>query len=246
MTSIPSTAYCGPATPPDALAAAWNADFIAVSLCVLLVLAHRAWGDGSRRSPLGLGVATLLVLFVSPLCTLTVSLFSARAAHHVVLVAVAAPLLALAFPQKGRRPPMPLEWLVGIQALVLWFWHAPQVYAPAIESALPYWAMQLSLLFSAFFMWRAILAPRTELGTAMLAFLANIVQMGMLGALLTFAREPLYEPHFATTLPYGLTPLADQQLAGLIMWVPAALPYLAAALLVLSRRLGPGAGAAPR
>jgi putative membrane protein len=56
--------------------------------------------------------------------------------------------------------------------------------------------------------------------------------MGMLGALLTFARRPLYAPHADTTLAYGLTPLADQQLAGLVMWVPAALPYLLAAALL--------------
>ena len=82
------------------------------------------------------------------------------------------------------------------------------------------------------------------MGPAMLALLATVVQMGMLGALLTFARDPVYAPHFATTLPYGLTPLADQQLAGLIMWVPAALPYVAAALLLLAARLSRPARAA--
>ncbi|MEO3386903.1 cytochrome c oxidase assembly protein [Mesorhizobium sp. CAU 1741] len=246
MTPILATAYCGPATPPHALASAWNADVIAALVCVALVLLHRRYGRGSGKTYLWSGVTIVLALFVSPLCALTVSLFSARVAHHVLLVAVAAPLLALAFPQRKSRPPMPLEWLVGIHALVVWFWHAPQIYAPAIQSALPYWIMQMTLLASAVFMWRAILSPRTELGTAMLAFLASIVQMGMLGALLTFAREPLYAPHFLTTLPYGLTPLADQQLAGLIMWVPAALPYLAAALILLSQRLERGAGAPSR
>src|SRR5690606_28990492 len=119
---------------------------------------------------------------------------------------------------------------------VLWFWHAPPVYEAAIVSAPLYWLMQLSLLGSAVVLWQRILGGDTQLGAALLALLATIVQMGMLGALLTFAREPLYEAHLTTTLPFGLTPHADQQLAGLIMWVPAALPYLLVAILLVTRR----------
>jgi len=63
------------------------------------------------------------------------------------------------------------------------------------------------------------------------------VQMGLLGALLTFAEHPLYAPHLATTLAWGLTPLEDQQAAGLIMWAPAAALYLAGALVILGRWL---------
>lgn len=95
-------AYCGPAPQPQALLAAWNADAVALALCGALVATHLAAGPRKGRLPLACAVAVLLVLFVSPLCALTVALFSARVAHHVLLVAVAAPLLALAFPQ--RRP----------------------------------------------------------------------------------------------------------------------------------------------
>jgi putative membrane protein len=56
-----------------------------------------------------------------------------------------------------------------------------------------------------------------------------VLQMGMLGALLTFASVPLYVPHLTTTFAFGLDPLGDQQLAGILMWVPASLPYLAVA-----------------
>ena len=236
-------AYCGPAPEPQALLAAWNLDAVAIALCAALVLAHlrsgqsRA-GHGEGRIPLFLGVGVLLVLFVSPLCALTVALFSARVAHHVLLIAVAAPLLALAFPERrdsGLR--MPLSLLVGIHAVTVWLWHAPPVYEVAIFGALPYWTMQASLLASAVLMWRRILSPATQIGLALLALLASVVQMGMLGALLVFAREPLYAPHFTTTLAYGLTPLSDQQLGGLVMWVPAALPYLVAAALMLAARL---------
>lgn len=238
-------AYCGPAPEPQELLAAWNADIFAIGVCVALVAAHLYGREQAGRMPLALAVVLLFLLFVSPLCALTVALFSARVAHHVLLVAAAAPMLALAFPERadGARG-LPLAWLVGIHAAVLWFWHAPQAYAAGISGALFYWTMQASLLVSAFFLWRRVLSPRCPTGPAMLALLATVVQMGMLGALLTFAREPLYAPHFPTTLPYGLTPIADQQLGGLIMWVPAALPYLAAALLLLAARLSGPARAA--
>lgn len=238
-------AYCGPAPQPQALLAAWNADAVALALCGALVAVHLAAGPRKGRLPLACAVAVLLVLFVSPLCALTVALFSARVAHHVLLVAVAAPLLALAFPQKRPARRLSLVWPVALHAAVLWLWHVPELYAAAIAAAFPYWLMQASLLGTAFLLWRRILASAEGVGAALLALLATVIQMGMLGALLTFAREPLYAPHFATTLPYGLTPLEDQQLAGLVMWVPAALPYLAAALLLLAGRLGRQAGAAP-
>lgn len=230
-------AYCGPAPTPDALLAAWNADAVALGLCAALAFAHAGKREG--RLPLAAAIILLLALFLSPLCALTVALFSARVAHHVLLVAVAAPLLALAFRERAdARRRVSLALLVALHAVTLWLWHAPPVYAVAIHGALPYWTMQASLLASAFLMWRRILSPRTGSGAALLALLATIVQMGMLGALLTFGRAPLYEPHFTTTLAWDLTALADQQLGGLIMWVPAALPYLIAAALLLSSMLG--------
>jgi putative membrane protein len=61
----------------------------------------------------------------------------------------------------------------------------------------------------------------------------------LLGALLTFADRAVYAPHLLTTGAWGLSPLEDQQAAGLIMWAPAAAVYLAAALLVLGRWIGP-------
>lgn len=242
-----TTAYCGPAPYPDNLLYAWNPDIAALALALGLVLAHLRWGRPDLRPPLALSVGAILILFVSPLCALTVALFSARVAHHVLLVAVVAPLLALAFPETARtRYRLPIEWLVGIHALAIWFWHAPEAYEVGIGTGPAYWTMQASLLFTGFAMWRRILSARTETGSAMLALLATVVQMGMLGALLTFAGEPLYAAHAGTTLAFGLTPQEDQQLGGLIMWVPAALPYLAAALLLFAGRFEGEAGSARR
>src|SRR3546814_11484875 len=101
--------------------------------------------------------------------------------------------------------------------------------------------MQLSLLASAAAFWGAL--RRVSSPTAILLLLAMMVQMGLLGALITFAGAPLYAPHYATTMVWGLTPLEDQQLAGLIMWAPAAAFYLGAALWRGWPMLGPPSGA---
>lgn len=130
-------AYCGPAPQPQALLAAWNADAVALALCGALVAVHLAAGPRKGRLPLACAVAVLLVLFVSPLCALTVALFSARVAHHVLLVAVAAPLLALAFPQRRPARRLSLVWPVALHAAVLWLWHVPELYAAAIAAAFP-------------------------------------------------------------------------------------------------------------
>lgn len=230
--------YCGPAPAPEALAGAWNLDLVALAFCALGLAAFLNLKAPRPRAAFAAASVLFLLLFLSPFCALTVALFSARVAHHVVLIAIVAPLLAITFScEPGWTRRIPLSLLVAIHAAIVWLWHAPAIYEAAISTAVPYWAMQLSLLGSAVAMWRRILARDARTGSALLALLATSVQMGMLGALLTFAREPLYAPHFATTLPYGLTPLADQQLAGLIMWVPAALPYLLAAAVILAGRL---------
>src|SRR3546814_5156702 len=67
------------------------------------------------------------------------------------------------------------------------------------------------------------------------ALLAMMVQRGLLGALLTFSGSALYAPHLLTTQAWGMSSLQDQQLAGLIMWVPAAGLYLGAAMFLLAR-----------
>lgn len=239
--------YCGPASAPEALAGAWNFDFIALTLFALGVAAFLRLQHPRQNAAFWPASVLFLLLFVSPICTLTASLFSARVVHHLLLITIVAPLLAIAFSREaGTAKRVPLSLLVGLHAAIVWLWHAPSIYEVAISGAIAYWTMQLSLLGSGFLMWRRILAESTATGPALLALLASVVQMGMLGALLTFAREPLYAPHFTTTLPYGLTSIADQQLAGLIMWVPAALPYLVAASIILADRLNRGALPASR
>jgi putative membrane protein len=224
--------YCGPAPAPGDWR--WNLDPVLLGLLLLaagLILVKR---EGRSRA-LGLAAMTVLfVSFVSPLCALSSALFAARTVHHVLLVGVAAPLLAWSLP---ARLPASLPLATACQALVFWLWHAPAAYGWALSQDAAYWAMQASLLASSLWFWGAI--RRASGPAAVLHLLAAMVAMGLLGALLTFAGAPVYEPHLQSTLAWGLTALEDQQMAGLIMWAPAAAIYLAAALLALGRWIGP-------
>lgn len=234
--------YCGAPPAPADLWARWNLD--PALLAVLAALAV-AWAvregrraGGVRQAAAAAGLVVLLIAFVSPLCNLASALFSARVAHHALLVAVAAPLLAIALGRTARAAG-PWGWLL-LHAVTLWVWHAPGPYAWALGQAGAYWLMQLSLLLPAILFWRAALAAPAPVAFA--ALTVAMMQMGLLGALITFAPQPLFEPHFATTQAWGLTPLDDQQAAGLIMWVPAAGAYLLPALWTAWVWLGAGQG----
>jgi len=225
-----SNIYCGPAPIPASLVSAWNLDMTAIALCASIAFLHVTLELRERRPAALAAVAILGFLFLSPLCALTAALFSARALHHVMLVALAAPLLAVAFPSRDHHATVGVGWIAILHAALFWLWHAPPVYTWAISNPAAYWLMQGSLLGSGVWLWRQVFNAREGIGAVLCALLGTVIHMGMLGALLSFASTPLYEPHFLTTFAFGLTPLEDQQLAGLIMWVPAAAPYLAAAL----------------
>lgn len=224
--------YCGSA--PGANEWRWNLDPALLGILAVTTI-FVTWRLRGRERALGLAaLAVLSIGFISPLCALSSALFAARTVHHVILVAVAAPLIAWALPIRRVGP---LALATAVQAAVFWSWHAPSAYAAALSNDLVYWAMQLSLLTSAVGFWAGV--RRASAPSAVGCLLVAMVAMGLLGALLTFAGQPVYAPHLLTTQAWGFTPLADQQAAGLIMWAPAAAVYLAAALVVLGRWIGP-------
>lgn len=233
--------YCGPPPSPELAWASWNLDPIILAPLILgaVLLAIPAAPLSPRQR--GLGAATLLALaiaFVSPLCALSSALFAARTLHHVLLISLAAPLIALALP----RPRLGLGAALSatlLQAIVLWFWHAPALYAAALSSNAVYGLMEITLLASATLFWLAVRGASAP--NAAFALVLTMVQTGVLGALLVFAGSALYPPHALTTAAWGLSPLEDQQLAGLIMWAPTAGVYLATALVIFGRWLGPDA-----
>lgn len=239
--------YCGQAPVPSSLWTSWNLDPVLLAVLVAGFVLWRHAGRDDRHGRAGFvgAYALIFIAFVSPLCALSSALFSARVAHHVILIAGIAPLLAVAVPWR-RGPVLPLAALTVVHAVIVWLWHLPAPYAFALASHAAYWLMQVTLLLSAWLLWRAVFSPRTSAGSAASALLATIIQMGFLGAILVFAPRALFEPHFLTTAPFGLTPLADQQLAGLLMWVPAFLPYAGVAILRLLGEIAPRRTAASK
>lgn len=233
--------YCGPPPGADTLLANWNLDPLPIFL-VLLVLAgglyaRRAVGVPPRR----LAYATVAALglaaaFISPLCALTVALFSARSLHHLLLLCVVAPALALAFRQI-RLPNGAGAAAFAAMSLVLWSWHVPAIYSAAWNSHFVYWIMQFLLLASGFAFWVSIFRLGGSAGQIRAALLLAALagQMGLIGAILTFSGNILYPEHIFLTDAFGLTALGDQQLAGLVMWVPGMLPLAIIAAMILRR-----------
>ncbi|WP_149538241.1 cytochrome c oxidase assembly protein [Siccirubricoccus phaeus] len=243
---MPSIPYCG--TPPVPGALAWQLDPLligALGLCGAAAL-WRAPG-GARLGAAALGWLVLALALVSPLCNLSVALFSARIGQHMLLSLVAAPLLAFGAWGSAGRPPGLGAAAAGF-ALALWAWHLPGPYAASFASDTTYWAMHATLFGTALWLWAAlwrVAAPRPD--AAALAALATAVQMGLLGALLTLAPRPLFLAVHAAgvTAPWGLSPLEDQQLGGLLMWVPGGLLFAALALAGLGLALRRGAAPTP-
>lgn len=229
--------YCGA---PPTLADVWNRwNFEPVLLTCLALLA--AFGflrlSGSERHFFFAAWAIAAVLFVSPICAMSVALFSVRVSHHVALTMIVAPLLALSLPRQwAERTAMTAALVVSTMAL--WLWHTPDLYTAAFQHPAIYWAMQVSLLGSFTWLWLGLLRGPSAISAGVTA-LTSAIQMGFLGALLVFAPSPLYLPHLTTTGAFGLLPLEDQQLAGVVMWVPANLPLMAVLIWRLSVALRP-------
>lgn len=213
----------------------FNLDPVLIAALLAVALLHIAANrrDGRPVGVTAAGWAIAAAAFISPLCALSVSLFSARVGQHMILVLVAAPLISAAVP--------PWRWLTAPSALwgagaaffaFLWFWHMPAPYALTFTSTAIYWTMHLTLFGSGIALWAVLLRQHSVLALAAGTFAS--VQMGLLGAVICFAGWPMYRPHYFTTQAWGLSPLADQQLGGVLMWVPGCLFFLWVAMRTLA------------
>jgi putative membrane protein len=196
--------------------------------------------DRRHRAYAACGWLTAMIAFLSPLCALSVALFSARIAQHMILLLVAAPLIALGFPT--HRPATDSKgsgtlWVAAaVFMMALWGWHMPAPYDATFTSTFLYWTMHVTLFGSGVVLWRELMNhPARRTAAALTAGLLTSMQMGLLGAVLTLARRPLFFPHLTTTQIWGLTPLQDQQLGGILMWVPGILLFLWVAIRSLRR-----------
>jgi putative membrane protein len=231
--------YCGSAPLPGELLTRFNLDPVLIAALVIAMAAH-VWSarrlSKQRMLCVVLGWSAAAAAFLSPLCALSVALFAARVAQHMVLVLIAAPLIAVGLPSRAAQAAWPLGLGTLCFFLSLWFWHMPLPYDTTFHSTLIYWAMHLSLFGSAVWFWFSLIhQARAHLVGAFAAGILTSIQMGMLGAFLSLGDHPLFRWHLTTTWVWHLSPLEDQQLGGVLMWVPGIVIFLWAAVHGLSR-----------
>lgn len=198
---------------------------------------------------------------LSPLDPLGGQLFSAHMIQHEVLMLIAAPLLVAgrpigaflwALPRGWRRGAWSMCNASGVQARVrwlsrpivawsvhataLWLWHLPALFDASVRNELVHTAQHVSFFGTALLFWWAIMRPGVgvaTLGAAALYVLTTAMHTSILGALLTFSSVLWYQVYAQTAPTWGLTAIEDQQIGGLVMWVPAGTVYLGLALLFL-------------
>jgi len=238
--SIPSP-YCGIPPSPGDLLGRFNLDPVLVFVLFALATIHVASVSDRRvRSYAVCGWLIAAMAFISPLCALSVALFSARITQHMILLLVAAPLIALGLPARGQASAVDGNWTLwaaaGAFLVALWGWHMPTPYDATFTATSVYWTMHVTLFGGGIILWRELVNhPAKRTAAALTVGLLTSMQMGLLGAVLALARRPLFFPHLSTTQIWGLTPLQDQQLGGILMWVPGILLFLWAAIRSLRR-----------
>ena len=229
----------------------------------LLTVAYAvAWARGprgSRRQPLAFlaGLGALLAALNGPLHDLSdYYLFSAHMLQHLVLTLVVPPLLLAGTPgwMLDRLLAPLLRWQLGrsairltrpVPALALYAaaliaWHLPGPYTTALEIHGWHIVEHLVLLATAVLAWWPVasastLAPRLHYGAQILYLFAFGVPMTVVASMITGAERVLYPFYAAAPRLWDLTPLADQRLGGVIMWVPAGLIPLVAFTVVFFR-----------
>lgn len=207
-----------------------------------------------QRAAFWIGWTALAIALISPLHWMGERLFTAHMVEHTMIVAIAAPLMTCARPTAAllwglprgsririahmMRHPVAIGcWAIAssphiataVHGATLWLWHLPAAYDLAVTDLAVHRMQHLSFTTTALVFWWSLLRRGRE-GHAVLCLFATFMHTGLLGLLLTIAGHPLYPEQTLLASEFGLTPLEDQQLAGLVMWVPMGAIYTAAAL----------------
>jgi putative membrane protein len=208
------------------------------------------------------GFAVLVLAMVWPVDAYGAWLLSAHLGQHMLLLALAPPLLLAGRPMAALAAALPSGWSRALHralrplapgfgrtlalatfanVAVMWGWHAPAALSLVMRSEPVHWLMHGSFLLAGLWFWALLWQRiRDDARGALAGAVAIVVvmmQMGFLGAMLTFSQRILYPVYADRAAELGMTAFDDQQLAGLIMWVPSSLPYLAGALWLLAREL---------
>lgn len=221
-----------------------------------------------------LGWSLLLASVAPPLDRLGSQLLSAHMVQHELLIVGAVPLLVAARPLAALLWGLPerLRTKLGAllrtrlvrraasvatqpvlatvaHAVVIWAWHLPAAYDGAVARPELHLLQHASFGVTAAMFWWAVLARHPSGATkpvAPLLVLATMIHTTLLGAGIALAPEVVYDSYLVAPVARGFDPLVDQQLAGLVMWVPGGLAYLGAGLLLVARCLDAGSSQRPR
>jgi putative membrane protein len=265
--ALPHTEPGWTLTPSIILPIAISLLLYAVGACRLFQRSHLGRPALRRRGLLfAAGWLTLTAAAVSPLHEAGEGSFTLHMLEHELLMLLAAPLLVLARPLETMLWAFPAaarkivgHWVLStalqsswrffsgavvatvLQAAALWLWHAPALFEMALADDAWHITQHLSFLISALLFWSAMFHSDPAQGgraLAVLCLFVTSVVSGALGALMAFAQSPWYPRYAAMGLtPFGLTPIEDQQLAGLLMWIPGGLVHAVAALILLGSLL---------
>ena len=230
---------------------AWSFTFGWLSLFV--ALATPLHPLGSYLFSAHMAQHEILMLVAAPLLVLgkpLIAMLHAIPRSWANRLAAACKARAIAGPWHALTNPV-AAWL--LHGAVLWVWHLPVLFQATLTNDFIHALQHTSFLGSALLFWHALVQSRTRLpagnwepgtgssgpvtssaalgyGLAVLYMFTTALHSGALGALLTFTRTLWYPAYAHTTQQFGLTPQEDQQLGGLIMWIPACSIYILAGL----------------
>jgi putative membrane protein len=233
-------------TPADGSVPGWLLDPVLIALLLaigglyLYALTRREGGASRWRMASFVGaLAIAFVVLQSPLDGLgELYMFWAHMLQHMVLVLVVAPLVLLGTPgwmldwllrapavrDVARRLTRPVAALVISQAVLLG-WHAPALYEAALHDRHIHDLEHATFMAAGILMWWPVLSRSTRLPAASAQWLVPYlfvlpIPMSVLGALITFSQEIIYETYALAPRLWEVSALHDQEVSGLIMWVP--------------------------
>jgi len=234
---------------------------------IVLLWRKAGIGRGIRRGQsvnFALGWAALAGSLLSPLDAWAERSFAVHMIQHELLMVVAAPLIVLGRPLEawtwglssparrffataaetrvtraiGYVTTLSLgAWL--LQALALWLWHLPLLFRAALLDPVVHILQHGCFFGSAVAYWWTVVRERARslTGSSIASLFTTMLHTSALGALLTFAPSPWYAADGAHA--FGLSALEDQQLGGIIMWVPGGMAYMIVGLMIVGRWLAP-------
>lgn len=178
--------------------------------------------------------ALLALIWGAPLGDWFGAEFAGHMLRHMVLVAVATPLLVLGWPRLGDRLAISPLIAAAVEFVIVWAWHLPQAHGLAWVTGIGYVLEQGSFLLAGLLVWAGCLRAEQPLAGAG-GLLLTSMHMTLLGALLILAPRDLYW-EFCGTAP----DLSGQQLGGILMLGIGTPVYLAAGLALTARALQEG------